>query len=86
MVLTAPDPEQGRIRVQAVPLVKTPEEVGVVHVAGKLPVNVLAGWPGFRKRQLGDLGVKRISVGGALARRLGRVHARREGHRGERAV
>jgi 2-methylisocitrate lyase-like PEP mutase family enzyme len=52
-----------------VPLIKTPEEVAeVVRVAGKLPVNVLAGWPGFTKRQLEDLGVKRISVGGALAR------------------
>ena len=52
-----------------VPLVRTPEEVAeVVRVAGKLPVNVLAGWPGFTKRQLEDLGVKRISVGGALAR------------------
>jgi 2-methylisocitrate lyase-like PEP mutase family enzyme len=52
-----------------VPLVRTAEEVAeVVRVAGKLPVNVLAGWPGFNKRQLEDLGVKRISVGGALAR------------------
>jgi 2-methylisocitrate lyase-like PEP mutase family enzyme len=52
-----------------VPLVKTPAEVSeVVRVAGKLPVNVLAGWPGFTKRGLEDLGVKRISVGGALAR------------------
>jgi 2-methylisocitrate lyase-like PEP mutase family enzyme len=51
------------------PLVRTPAEVSeVVRVAGKLPVNVLAGWPGFTKRQLEDLGVKRISVGGALAR------------------
>ena len=51
------------------PLVKTPTEVSeVVRVAGKLPVNVLAGSPGFTKRQLEDLGVKRISVGGALAR------------------
>jgi 2-methylisocitrate lyase-like PEP mutase family enzyme len=51
------------------PLVKTPAEVSeVVRVAGKLPVNVLAGWPGFTKRELEDLGVKRISVGGALAR------------------
>jgi 2-methylisocitrate lyase-like PEP mutase family enzyme len=50
------------------PLVRTPEEVAeVVRVAGKLPVNVLAGWPGFTKRQLEDLGVKRISTGGALA-------------------
>ena len=60
------------------PLVRTPEEVAeVVRVAGKLPVNVLVGWPGFTRRQLEDLGVKRISSGGALAsRRLGRVHAR----------
>ena len=51
------------------PLVKTPAEVSeVVRVAGKLPVNVLAGWPGFTRRQLEDLGVKRISVGGSLAR------------------
>jgi 2-methylisocitrate lyase-like PEP mutase family enzyme len=51
------------------PGVRTPEEVAeLVRVAGKLPVNVLAGWPGFTKRQLEDLGVKRISVGGALAR------------------
>jgi 2-methylisocitrate lyase-like PEP mutase family enzyme len=50
------------------PLVRTPAEVSeVVRVAGKLPVNVLAGWPGFTKRELEDLGVKRISVGGALA-------------------
>jgi 2-methylisocitrate lyase-like PEP mutase family enzyme len=51
------------------PLVRTPEEVAeVVRAAGKLPVNVLVGWPGITKRQLEDLGVKRISVGGALAR------------------
>jgi len=51
------------------PLVRTPAEISeVVRVAGKLPVNVLAGWPGFTKRELEDLGVKRISVGGALAR------------------
>ena len=51
------------------PLVRTPEEVAeVVRVSGKLPVNVLVGWPGFTKRQLEDLGVKRISVGGSLAR------------------
>ena len=50
------------------PLVRTPEEVAeVVRVAGKLPVNVLVGWPGFTRRQLEDLGVKRISIGGALA-------------------
>jgi 2-methylisocitrate lyase-like PEP mutase family enzyme len=50
------------------PLVRTPEEVTeVVRVAGKLPVNVLVGWPGFTRHQLEDLGVKRISTGGALA-------------------
>jgi 2-methylisocitrate lyase-like PEP mutase family enzyme len=50
------------------PALRTPEEVAeVVRVAGKLPVNVLVGWPGFTKRQLEDLGVKRISTGGALA-------------------
>jgi 2-methylisocitrate lyase-like PEP mutase family enzyme len=50
------------------PFVRTPEEVAeVVRVAGKLPVNVLVGWPGFTRRQLEDLGVKRISTGGALA-------------------
>jgi 2-methylisocitrate lyase-like PEP mutase family enzyme len=51
------------------PLVKTGAEVSeLVRVAGKLPVNVLVGGPGFTKRELEDLGVKRISVGGALAR------------------
>ena len=51
------------------PRVRTAAEVSeVVRVAGKLPVNVLAGWPGFTKSQLEDLGVKRISVGGSLAR------------------
>jgi 2-methylisocitrate lyase-like PEP mutase family enzyme len=51
------------------PLLKTADEVvEVVRVAGKLPVNVLVGWPGFTRRQLEDLGVKRISVGGALSR------------------
>ena len=51
------------------PMVRTAAEVSeVVRVAGKLPVNVLAGGPGFTKHELEDLGVKRISVGGALAR------------------
>ena len=50
------------------PFVRTPEEIAeVVRVAGKLPVNVLVGWPGLTRRQLEDLGVKRISTGGALA-------------------
>jgi 2-methylisocitrate lyase-like PEP mutase family enzyme len=51
------------------PMLRTAEEVAeVVRVAGKLPVNVLVGWPGFTRRELEDLGVKRISVGGSLAR------------------
>ena len=50
------------------PFVRTPEEIAeVVRVAGSLPVNVLVGWPGLTRRQLEDLGVKRISTGGALA-------------------
>ena len=51
------------------PGLKTPEEVAeVVRVAGTLPVNVLVGAPGFTRPQLEDLGVRRISTGGALAR------------------
>jgi len=40
----------------------------VVRVAGPLPVNVVVGSPAFNVRKLEDLGVRRISVGGALAR------------------
>ena len=51
------------------PGVKTAEEVvEVVRVAGRLPVNVVVGAPGLTRRQLEDLGVKRISTGAALAR------------------
>jgi 2-methylisocitrate lyase-like PEP mutase family enzyme len=32
------------------------------------PVNVLVGWPGLSVAELADLGVRRISVGGSLAR------------------
>jgi 2-methylisocitrate lyase-like PEP mutase family enzyme len=63
------------------PMLRTPEEVAeVVRVAGKLPVNVLVGWPGFTRRQLEDLGVRRISTGGALARAAwgGFIHAARD--------
>ena len=56
-------------RVLYAPGLKTADEVSeVVRVAGKLPVNVLVGAPGFTRSQLEDLGVKRISTGGALAR------------------
>jgi len=51
------------------PGLRNPEEVAqVVRVAGPLPVNVLAGAPGFTLAQLEDLGVRRVSVGGSLAR------------------
>jgi 2-methylisocitrate lyase-like PEP mutase family enzyme len=51
------------------PGLRSADEVAqVVRVAGSLPVNVLAGAPGFTLRQLEDLGVRRVSVGGSLAR------------------
>ena len=51
------------------PALRTPEEiVAIVKVAGRLPVNVLAGSSGFTVHQLEGLGVRRVSVGAALAR------------------
>jgi 2-methylisocitrate lyase-like PEP mutase family enzyme len=51
------------------PGLRTPEAVAaVVKAVAPRPVNVLASVPGFSARQLEDLGVRRISVGGALAR------------------
>ncbi len=51
------------------PGLRSLEEVAeVVRVAGPLPVNVLASAPGLTLAELGDLGVRRISVGAALAR------------------
>jgi len=44
------------------------EVAEVVRAVAPLPVNVLAGAPGFTVAQLRDLGVRRISVGAALAR------------------
>jgi len=44
------------------------EVAEVVKAVAPLPVNVLASAPGFTVAQLGDLGVRRISLGGALAR------------------
>ena len=41
----------------------------VVQGVAPRPVNLLMGWPGeLTVRQIADLGVRRISVGGALAR------------------
>lgn len=51
------------------PGLRTPEAVSaVVNAVAPKPVNVLVSAPGFSVRQLQDLGVRRISVGGALAR------------------
>ena len=51
------------------PGLRTPEQVAaVVKAVAPKPVNVLASSPIFTVRQLADLGVRRISVGGALAR------------------
>jgi 2-methylisocitrate lyase-like PEP mutase family enzyme len=51
------------------PGLPTPEAVAeVVKAVAPLPVNVLVGRPGFTVAQLRDLGVRRVSVGAALAR------------------
>ena len=53
------------------PGVRTPADIAaIVKAMSPKPVNVLAGgWPGsLNVAQLADLGVRRISVGGALAR------------------
>jgi 2-methylisocitrate lyase-like PEP mutase family enzyme len=51
------------------PGIRTPEQISaVVKAVAPKPVNVLMAWPGLSVAQLADLGVRRISVGGALAR------------------
>ncbi len=51
------------------PGLRTREDVAaVVKAVAPKPVNVLVSGPGFSVRELQDLGVRRISVGGALAR------------------
>ena len=52
------------------PGISTREEIAAVVSSVDLPVNVLIGMPGMAMSvtELGELGVKRISVGGALAR------------------
>ncbi len=51
------------------PGLRTREAIAaVVKAVAPKPVNVLASAPGFTVRELEDLGVRRISVGGALAR------------------
>ncbi|HEY1721788.1 MAG TPA: isocitrate lyase/phosphoenolpyruvate mutase family protein [Magnetospirillaceae bacterium] len=51
------------------PGLRTKEDVAaVVKAVAPKPVNVLVGGPTFTVAELADLGVRRISVGGALAR------------------
>ena len=51
------------------PGVRDPETVAaIVKAVAPKPVNVLVGSPGLTVAQLASLGVRRISVGGALAR------------------
>ncbi len=51
------------------PGLRTREDVAaVVKAVAPKPVNVLVSTPGFSVRELEDLGVRRVSVGGALAR------------------
>ena len=52
------------------PGIRTPEHIGaVVAAVAPRPVNLLMGWPGdFTLQQIAALGVRRVSVGGALAR------------------
>lgn len=52
------------------PGIRTREQIqAVVSAVAPKPVNVLIGWPSeFSVQDLADIGVRRISVGGALAR------------------
>jgi 2-methylisocitrate lyase-like PEP mutase family enzyme len=52
------------------PGIRTAEQIrAVVAGAAPKPVNLLMGWPGdLSVSQIADLGVRRISIGGALAR------------------
>jgi 2-methylisocitrate lyase-like PEP mutase family enzyme len=51
------------------PGIRTPEHIGaVVAAVAPKPVNLLMGWPGgLDMQQIAALGVRRVSVGGALA-------------------
>jgi len=51
------------------PGIRTKEQIAaVVKELAPKPINVLWGGPGMTQAELADLGVRRISVGGALAR------------------
>ncbi len=52
------------------PGIRTPEHIrAVVAGVAPKPVNLLMGWAGdLTMREIGELGIRRVSVGGALAR------------------
>jgi 2-methylisocitrate lyase-like PEP mutase family enzyme len=51
------------------PGIRTKEQISaVVKAVQPKPVNLLLGWPGMSVAEATDLGVRRISVGGSLAR------------------
>jgi 2-methylisocitrate lyase-like PEP mutase family enzyme len=51
------------------PGIRTKEQISaVVKAVHPKPVNLLLGWPGLSVAEAADLGVRRISVGGSLAR------------------
>jgi 2-methylisocitrate lyase-like PEP mutase family enzyme len=51
------------------PGIRSKEQISaVVKAVAPKPVNLLLGWPGFSVAEAADLGVRRISVGGSLAR------------------
>jgi methylisocitrate lyase len=51
------------------PGIRTKEQIAeVVKAVDPKPVNLLQGWPGLSVTEVADLGVRRISVGGSLAR------------------
>lgn len=51
------------------PGIRTKEQISaVVKAVHPKPVNFLQGWPGLSVAEVADLGVRRISVGGSLAR------------------
>ena len=58
------------------PGIRTKKEIAtVVKALAPKPINVLIAQPGLTVPELADLGVRRISIGGALAHRVGRVFA-----------
>jgi methylisocitrate lyase len=51
------------------PGIRTKEQIAaVVKAVHPKPVNLLIGWPGLSVAEVADLGVRRISIGGSLAR------------------